>query len=139
MALTSLVRFGSVDSINALLPRAADVSHFAVYIFLGTIEDRKVDVFERIFVGRNALPTSIFVDKLERGMIESTPEIVDNISASETDCDRDLSDFDKVNSALSSIHVFLGTNLIWFGIVETFNESIEITDVLFGPVYFSDC
>jgi hypothetical protein len=74
--------------------------------------------------------------KLERQMIESASQIVDDISRNHCNAGGDVGRLRQVEHFLASLRIVLGGDTMRIGAIEGCDNAVQIRDVLFGPFAF---
>ena len=129
-ALPSVVWFDTIDRVYSVLPQALYFSRRIGF------ELRGIAVSGELNAGWHRDSRIINGKQLYGQMIEGAPEILNSIADDGGKGNREWLNSSHVIDQLSRVRIALGPDFIWVGVAEGADLSLEITDMLFGPVDF---
>lgn len=121
----SLVWLDRLDKVHRRLARALYFSQALGFKFLGSVPDGEL--------GAGDVGPSVHQHELASQQIERGAEIVDDVADDGGPAERRLRAHPDAENPLAGLRIFLGHDLIGFGIEEGTDLRFKITDVLFGP------
>ena len=125
--IPSLVWFDRIDRIDRVLPHALYLSRLAGFIFLGGVEDRKIDIIEGPRLTRSDQ------DELVGQMIESTSQTLQDFPRDHVDDRWHLTHADEIVNELSRLRMSLGADNVRISGEESLEGFIQLLDVVLGP------
>ena len=128
--VSTLVWFDRIDALYSLLPHSLYFSSkLGRHVFRGRIRDGE---------GCNSgwgLP--VRQDELVSEVVESTPQVLENIASDRENPRRNIADLGHIKRALSRLNIILEPNFIGVGFEESIEDDVQIVEVLFGPFGFN--
>ena len=120
----SLVWAETAEGFNRLLTSSMYHSQTRHFPVIGMRPDGELGL------GIDARPA----DQPRREIVESTPEVVENISDNQRNLNRDNRNVLDVIRYVAGFRILLGRDSAWIGLAEFRQSGLELTDVLLGPL-----
>jgi hypothetical protein len=130
--IRSLIWFDVPDVLYGLIPRALHFSKKSGLVVKGSrlvVKDRKSSVA----VDRTAVRSNQQTD----GIVEGRSQVLQDVPSDQTNVIRDVLLIRQVVDDLLGFRITLGRDFVGIGLEEHVKSSVELIDVLFGPLDFS--
>lgn len=129
-----------VESVDSFFHRWRHAVYFAVsglFIFVGTVVNRKIDVTEwPSFISWDS--DSFSSDKYQHvgQMVQGAPEVLNGVSGDGAHWGGNILAIDECIDWLTGLRIALGPDFIWCSAKKRPHDDFEIVDVLLGPLGF---
>lgn len=133
--VASLARLHTCDECASTLAHSAYMSLKQGFVVLGTLYPYRERDFGLggAWIDANRLGRS--EDQLVHEHVERGATVMDNFTGQDAESWRDVSDIRNAISEIRRVRVCLSDNRVWATINEPFDFSVEVLDVLIGPLY----
>jgi hypothetical protein len=134
-SISSIVWFECANRVYSVLPQALYFGSKTGFELIGTAVRRKLQV------GMSGLAGVRNIPQLMDEMVQSAPEVLNDVSSDSGKGMRGGCCFRYVIGQLSRLRLVLGCHFIRLGFEKSFDRSMQIHEVLFGPFDFNanDC